>query len=87
MPRSGPPAIFIDSAVADHLEILDLVRTGLVRMIEGIHHADAFERQLLHAVDYFGKLHAGQFIERRRDIGDMMELRAESAGVLDMPRP
>jgi hypothetical protein len=85
--RSGPPSVLVNAAVAQHFEVLNLVGAGLVRMIEAIDHADAFERQLFHAVDHVRKLHAGQFIERGRDIGDVMELRAQSAGVLDVSRP
>ena len=56
-------------------------------MIEAINHAHAFERQLLNAVDDVRQLDACQLIERRRDIRDVMELRAQSAGVFDVAGP
>jgi len=60
------------------------VRVGLV---EGVDHADAFDRLLLDAVDHLGGLDSGGFENRRRDIDDMVELVANAADVLDAGRP
>src|ERR1700738_2857553 len=75
--RAGPPAILIDATIADHLEVLDLVRAGRIGMIEGVDQARSFQRQLLDAVNLTWELDSSQFVDGRRDVGDVMELTAE----------
>src|SRR3954447_3071083 len=49
--RDGGPALVVDAAVAEHLEVLRLVTVGLGRPVERIRHAHALDRPLLDAVD------------------------------------
>ena len=51
VPGHRGPALVIDAAVAEHLEVLRLVPLGRLGIVERIQHADALERRLLHAVD------------------------------------
>src|ERR1019366_1290045 len=85
--RSGPPAVLVNTPAAQHLEILHMMTTRLVRMIEGVSQARALERYLLHTVDHRRRPNAGQFEKRRRDVVHVMELGPEPAGVFDVPRP
>ena len=47
-----------------------------VRIIECVSHADAFERLLPRAVEHVGGLNARRFQNRRHDVDDVVELRA-----------
>src|SRR5258705_9600356 len=46
----GNPTIFVDRAVTEHLEVLDVARACGFWIIETVHHADALDRLLLHAI-------------------------------------
>ena len=46
------PALVVDPAVAEHLEVLQVVPLGRVRLVEGVQHAGALHRRLQHAVDH-----------------------------------
>src|SRR4051812_19370617 len=87
--RIGVPAVTIDAAVGDHLEVLGLAlrwrfRVGLV---ERIGHADALDWLLLDSVHRLGRVDAGRLENRRNDIDDMVELSSDPAGIADMARP
>src|SRR3954453_15287735 len=87
--RIGVPALVVDSAVGDHFEILGLslrrrIRAGLV---EGIGHADAFDRLLLDSIDRLRCLDARSLEDRGYDVDDMMELGAHAPGVFDTNGP
>jgi hypothetical protein len=41
----------VDAAIAEHLEVLRLMLLSSFGVIEGIRHADAFDRVLLNSVD------------------------------------
>ena len=49
--RDRRPALVVDAAVAEHLEVLRLVPLGRLGVVERVRHADAFDRPLLDAVD------------------------------------
>ena len=87
--RVGVPALVIDPAVGDHLEVLGLAGRGRigVRLVEGVRHAHAFDRLLLDAVDHLRRLDARGFEDRGHDVDDVVELVADAAGVLDAGRP
>ena len=87
--RVGVPAVVIDPAVGDHLEVLGLARRGRirVRLVEGVGHAHAFDRLLLDAIDHLRRLDTGRFEDRRHDVDDVVELVANAASVLDVARP
>ncbi len=83
------PAIVVDRVVADHLEILGLVRRGCVGVlrVECIHHAHAIHGILLDAVNHLGQRNSGRFEKGRRDVDNVMELVTDAALVLDHPGP
>ena len=87
--RAGDPAIVIDRAVAEHLEVLRLACGGRigVRLVPGVGHAYAFDRFLGDAVDHHRRRDAGGFEDRRHDVDDVMELGADAARVLDVAGP
>ena len=72
VPRHRGPALVVDAAVAEHLEVLRLVPLGRLGVVERVQHADAFDRVLLHAVDR-ERLRAGRPLRgwsaRRRSRG------------------
>ena len=85
--RHRGPALVVDAAVAEHLEVLRLVPLGRLGVVEGVEHADAFDRVLLDAVhrDRLGQ--AGRLEDRRRDVDHVVELRADLALGLDALGP
>ena len=58
-----------------------------VLRVEGVHHADAFDRLLRDAVDHVRRLDAGRLQDRRHDVDHVVELVADAALVLDHLRP
>ena len=51
VPGDSGPALVVDAAVAEHLEVLRRVAIVRVGVVERVRHRDALERPLLHAVD------------------------------------
>ena len=63
LPRDGVagdrrPAVVVDAAVAEHLEVLDGVLVLGVPVVEAVEHARAFHRRLLDALDVGRLRHA-----------------------------
>ena len=95
LPRNGHrsrrrhPAVMINGAVAQHLEVLRGVPGGRVGvgLVPRVHHAHAFDGALRDAVDRFGRGDAGRFQDRRHDVDDVVELMANAADVLDVAGP
>ena len=87
--RRGHPAVVIERPIAEHLEILGLVRRGRigVGLVEGVGQAHALDRRLGDAVDLLRRADAGHFEDGRNDIDDVVELVADAAGVGDVTRP
>ena len=83
----GRPALVIDAAITEHLEVLGLVLVGRFGIVEGVQHADALDRVLLHAIhkQWLGKSRC--FENRRRNVDHMVELRADLAFGFDPLRP
>lgn len=79
----GHPAVLIDAAISHQLEVLRRMRRRLLGAVEGLHEAEAFDGLLLHAVDHARLLDACRFENRRHDVDDRAELRADLAGLLD----
>ena len=74
--RRRHPAIVIDGAVAEHLEVLRRVpgRGVGVRLVPRVYHAHAFDGELLDAVDRIRRRDTGRFEDRRDDVDDVVEL-------------
>src|SRR5271170_1971147 len=85
--RCCDPAIFVERAVSEHLEVLNVTRARSFRVVEAVHHADAFDGLLFHAIHLhrLGKMRCLQ--NGRGNVDDMVKLRAYSACVLDAVRP
>src|SRR5271165_4761128 len=81
------PALVIDAAVAEHLEVLRLMPLRGLGVIERIQHAHALDWALLYAIDRnrFGQ--PCRLENRGRDIDDMVELRADFALRFNAIRP
>ncbi len=78
MPGHGGPALVIDAAVAEHLEVLGLTPLRRLGVVERVQHARALDRRLLHAV-HDGRLRQSRRLENgRRDVDDVVELGAVS---------
>ena len=87
--RIGVPAVIVDAAVGDHFEVLGLALRWRVRigLVEGVGHADAFDRLLLDAIDRLRRLDTGGFEDRRHDIDDVVKLVAHAARIVDVTGP
>ena len=73
------PALVVDAAVAEHLEVLGLAAIGLVFAVERVRHAHALDRMLIDAVDG-GRVRKPCGLEHGRgDVDHMVEVRAELA--------
>ena len=87
MPGDPGPPLVIDATVAEHLEILQVVHLGRIGLVEGIGHAEPFERSLLDAIDRGGRRNAGNLEHGRGNIDDMGELRADLVAGLNSLGP
>src|ERR1700761_8813457 len=83
VPRYCGPALMVDTAIAEHLEVLRLMLLGGLGVVERVTHADAFDRVLLHSVDEGRLGHTCHFQDCWRDVDDVMKLSAELARALD----
>ena len=70
------PALVVDPAVADHLEVLRRARVRCVGVVEAVGHAHAVQRHLLLAVDEVGLREPGDIEHGRGDVDDVVELMA-----------
>ena len=80
------PAVVVDRAVAEHLEVLGVMcRRGVrVLLVEGVHHADALDRALLDAIDHRRLPDVRGLEDRRHDVDDMAELSTDAGDVGDV---
>ena len=87
VPRHRGPALVVDPAVAEHLEVLRRPPVLGARVVERVRHRDAVQRLLLDAVDAqrLGELRGVE--HRRGDVDHVVELRADLASRLDAARP
>ena len=87
--RRRHPAVLINGAIAQHLEVLRGVLGGRVGvgLVPRVHHAYAFDGSLLDAVDRVGRGNAGHFQDRRHNIDDVVKLIPDAAHVLDVTGP
>src|SRR5262249_15606111 len=93
LPGYGPvsggchPAVVVDAAVAEHLEILSPPPGGGPGVVKGVGHAHALDRLLPDAVDLRRLSHTRRLKDGRHDVDDMVELGAQPAPVRDAARP
>ncbi len=87
--RGRDPAVVIDGAIAEHLEVLRGVAGGRVgvRLVPCVHHARALDGALFDAVDRLGRRDAGRFEEGRHDVDDVVELAADATRIIDVAGP
>ena len=87
-PRADrPPAVVVDRAVAEHLEVLGVVVAGRSRLVEGVGEADPVDRRLGHAADALRRLDAQGFQNRRDEVDDVPVVLAHLAARLDALGP
>ncbi len=81
------PPLVVDAAIAEHLEVLQVVTLRRRRLVERVEHAGALDRRLLHAIDHrrFGE--PCRFEDGRREVDDVGELRAQPTLLLDPVGP
>ena len=79
VPGDRGPALVVDAAVDEHLEVLRLAVLGSGGVVEGRDHAPSVQRHLLHAVDERRRRQAGRVEHRRRHVDHVAELRAHLA--------
>ena len=86
---AGHPAVVVDRAIAENLEILGRARRRRVGagLVPGVDHAHAVIGTLGDAVDHRRLRDADRIEDRRDDVDDVVELVADAAGVLDALRP
>ena len=81
------PTVVVQRAGSEHLEVLRAVPALGAGRIERVDHAHALDGLLLHAVDH-GRLRDSDRLENGRgDVDHVMELRANTALVLDALGP
>src|ERR1700722_11750496 len=85
--RAGPPAVFINATAAEHFEILQLVSARSIGVIEGVSEAHTFERRLLDSIHFSRRRDGGQLVDGGRNIVDVGELVAYSAGLWNVTGP
>ena len=70
----GAPALEVDAAVAEHLEVLEVVVLGGLGGVEAVEHARAFIGALGDPVDHRRLGDAGRLEHRGGDVDDVVEL-------------
>ena len=72
---AGEPAVVVDAAAGHDVEELRLPRSRRFGIAKRIDHADAVDRILLEPVHDLRRRDLRQFVDRRHDVDDVMELR------------
>jgi hypothetical protein len=68
------PALVVDAAVAEHLEVLGLAPLGRAGIVEAVGHAGPLQGDLLHAVDHRRLGQPGHLQHSWGDVDDVVEL-------------
>src|SRR5215467_8620398 len=74
MPGHGGPALVVDAAIADHLEVLRLSAFRCLRIVEAVVHTYALHRYLRDAVDHVRLGQLRRVENRRCYVDDMVKL-------------
>ena len=83
--RDRGPALVVDAAVAEHLEVLRLAPLGRAGVVERVAHAHALDRLLLDAVHRRRLGQPGRLEHGRRDVDHVVELAAHLAAAPRCP--
>src|SRR5215831_18785354 len=83
----GSPAVAINAAVAEHLEILLRSACWSLGVVKGVLHADALDRALRNTVNHQRLRKPDNVQYSRRDVDDVVPLRAYLTFGLDAIRP
>ncbi len=83
----GGPALVVDAAVAEHLEVLRLPAVGGIGLVERVPHADAVDRPLLDPVHEARLRDARRLQDRRCEVDHVMELLPDLAACGEAVRP
>jgi hypothetical protein len=81
--RHRGPALVVDAAIAEDLEVLRLMPLGGLGIVKGVAHADALDGVLLDAIHRLGLREAGRIEDCRRHVDDVVELRPNLASGFD----
>ena len=87
VPGHRGPALVVDRAVAEHLEVLRLVALGRGGVVERVAHARALDRRLLDAVHERRLRQPGRLEHGRRHVDHVRELRPHLAARRDPVGP
>ncbi len=82
-----PPAVVVDGAVAEHLEVLGVVVAGRRRLIEGVGEADPIDGRLADAADALRRLGAQGFQNCRHHVDGVCVMRSHLAAALNALGP
>ena len=85
--RAGVPAVVIDAAAAVVVEVLRALAARRLGIRERVSHADAVDRVLRETVHHLRRLDPEDFVERRHDVVDVVELGPRRLVGLDARRP
>mmetsp|Transcript_102841 Transcript_102841/g.286366 ORF Transcript_102841/g.286366 Transcript_102841/m.286366 type:complete len:523 (-) Transcript_102841:387-1955(-) len=85
--RAGKPPVLVEPSAAHDLKVLRHLSLGGRGVVEGVRHGDPRERVLRHAVDHEGRLDPHGLVDRRDDVGHVVELRAWGPVGLNDPGP
>src|SRR5262249_53339193 len=81
------PAVVVDAAVDEHLEVLRPPRLRSVLVRERLEEARAFDRLLFDAVEHRRRGDADRLLARGHDVDDTRDVRAPPAFVFDLRGP
>ena len=84
---AGKPAVEVDTAVAEHLEVLDLVPAGRFGVVKAVEHAPALDGALRGTVDDSRLRQTGRLEDGRHHVDHVMPLAAQLTLALDAIRP
>jgi hypothetical protein len=82
-----PPAVVVDGAVAEHLEVLRVVAGRRISLIEAVREAHAFDGRLGDAADARRRFQAQRVQHGRHEVDDMGVLHPQLAASPDARGP
>src|SRR5207248_11210482 len=74
VPRHRGPALVVDAAVAEHLEVLRLMAFSRIGVVERVQHADTLDGALLNSINRHWLRESCRLENSRCDIDDVVKL-------------